>query len=99
MEITVLGAGHGGVAMSSDLRLLGHNVKLYAVENHSLNIKLIEAVGRIHIDGVTTCMETPVEVIADFIEHDIEKAIKGSEIIFVNVPAFAQEVYNENIIK
>ena len=51
MEITVLGAGHGGIAMSSDLKLLGHNVKLYAVENHSLNIKLIEAVGKIHIDA------------------------------------------------
>lgn len=99
MEISVLGAGHSGIAMSSDLRLLGHKVKLFAVENHSLNIKLIEAVGKIHINGVTSCVKTPVDVIADFIEHDIKKAIKGSKIIFVNVPAFAQEIYNENIIK
>lgn len=99
MEIGILGAGHAGIAMSCDLRLQGYKVKLYAVENHSLNLKLIEAVGSVRVEGVTTCCECPCEVKADFIVHDVREAIKNSDIIFVNVPAYAQEVYNESIIR
>ena len=99
MKIAILGAGHGGVAMSSDLRLQGYDVNLYAVENHSLNLKLIDAAGSIHVEGVTTNHKCPIDVKADFIVHNVRDAIKDAQIIFVNVPAFAQEVYNEDIMR
>ena len=47
MKIAILGAGHGGLAMSADLKLMGHNVKLSAVEEHSLNLKLLKAIQRL----------------------------------------------------
>lgn len=99
MEIAVLGAGHGGLAMSADLKLLGHSVRLAALKEYSLNIKLLKAIGKITVEGITSVRPGPVEIASDFVKDDVVSAIKGAKIIFVNVPAFAQEVYSEYIAK
>lgn len=99
MKIAILGAGHGGLAMSADLKLMGHEVKLSAVEEHSLNLKLLKSIGYITVNGVTTLAKGPVTTSSDFVCDSIREAIEFAEIIFVNVPAFAQEYYNECICK
>ena len=99
MNISILGAGHGGLAMSADLKLLGHNVKLSAVEEHSLNLKLLKSIGYITVNGVTSLKKGPVTTSSDFVCNNIKETIEFAEIIFVNVPAFAQDYYNECICK
>lgn len=99
MKIGILGAGHGGLAMASDLSLSGYNVKLSAVKNHSKNIQILKASGKILVEGVTSTKKCPVEVNTDFICEDITETIKFSDIIIVLVPAFAQTEYNDLILK
>lgn len=99
MKIAVLGAGHGGLAMSADLKLMGHEVKLSAVENHSLNLKFLKTIGNITVEGVTCLGKGTVTTDTDYVCDDVKSAIEFAEIIFVNVPAFAQDYYNECICK
>lgn len=99
MRIAILGAGHGGLAMSADLKLLGHNIKLSAVEEHSLNLKLLKSIGYITVNGVTSLGKGTVTTSSDFVCDSIKESIEFAEIIFVNVPAFAQDYYNECICK
>ena len=99
MRIGILGSGHGGLAAAADLTLLGHDVKLSAVKEHNKNIKLLQAFGKIKIEGVTSCADCPIEVNSDFVCESIEDTIKFADIIMIVVPAFAQEVYNNYILK
>ena len=99
MRIGILGAGHGGLAASADLTILGHDVKLSAVKEHNKNLKLLQSFGKLKVEGVTSTKECPVEVNTDFVCESIEETIKFADIIMVMVPAFAQEVYNEYILK
>lgn len=99
MKIAVLGAGHGGLAMSADLKLMGHDVKLAAVEGHDKNIKILRKKGFLDIEGVTSIGKVATKLKTDFVYDKVEDAIKGVDIIMVNVPAFAQDVYNNYISK
>ena len=99
MRIGILGAGHGGLAAAADLTLMGHEVKLSAVKEHDKNIKLLKALGKIKIDGFTSTVQHPVDVDASFVCESIKDTIEFAEIIMVIVPAFAQDVYNDYILK
>lgn len=98
MKIGILGSGHGGLAISADLTLLGHQVKLSAIEGHDNNIKILKSIGSIHVDGVTSVGKAPFDIRTDFVSEHIKDTIEFAEIIMVVVPAFAQSVYNELII-
>jgi len=99
MKIGILGAGHGGLAMAADLVLAGQNVKLSAVSNHDKNIKILSALGNMHIEGVSSVGKAPFDIKTDFVCENIEQTINFADIIMVVVPAFAQNVYNDLIIK
>lgn len=99
MKITVLGSGHGGFAMSSDLKYSGYDVVLSSVAPHNSKLKLFKSLGQIKIEGMTEKYKNPVTIPTDFIEENTIEAIKRADIIMVNVPAFAQETYNELIAK
>ena len=62
MRIGILGAGHGGLAAAADLTLLGHDVKLSAVKGHDKNIRLLQAFGKMRVDGFTSTVQCPVDV-------------------------------------
>jgi len=83
-RITVIGAGHGGKAMSAHLAIMGAKVTLY--NRTWKNIELIDERGGISLKGemgeygfgelfLVTC--------------DIERAVRASRVIMVVVPAFA----------
>lgn len=93
MKITVLGSGHGGFAMSSDLKYSGYDVVLSAAAPHNTKLLKFKDLGKIIIEGMFEKYINPVVVETDFIETDTIKAIRRGDIIFVNTPAFAQEVY------
>lgn len=93
MKIAILGAGHGGQAMTADLTLAGHEVRLAAVPEHATNINLLNAFGGIILEGVTSSGKAPGFAKPVMITTDVAKAIKGVKVIMVVVPAFGQEVY------
>ncbi len=93
MIVTILGAGHGGIAMAGDLTLAGHNVRLAAVSEHSGNLQLLQAFGGIMVEGIKNGFAKP-----DMITTDIKSAVKGAQVVMVVVPAFAQDVYMQALI-
>ncbi len=99
MNITVLGSGHGGFAMSSDLKLSGYNVLLSSVAPHNSKLQYFKLLGKITVEGVSTKFKCPIETETDFIEEDTVKAIQFGDIIMVNTPAFAQDIYCQMIGK
>lgn len=99
MKITVLGAGHGGVAMSADMALSGYDVSLAAVKEHSTNIKLLRSTGGIKIEGFTSSGRQPQFASPKVITEDVPAVLKDADIIMLILPAFAQEVYTDLIIR
>ncbi|MBO8160849.1 MAG: NAD/NADP octopine/nopaline dehydrogenase family protein [Thermosipho sp. (in: Bacteria)] len=92
MNITVIGAGNGGLALAGFLGMRGYKVTLY---NRSLKrisafmkskvIKLEgEVVGKVVIENVTT---------------DIEEALKDAKLIMIVVPAFAHADIAKKVAK
>lgn len=55
--------------------------------------------GNIKIEGMFSKYQEPVVIPTDFIEENTPKAIERTDIIMINTPAFAQEVYEELIGK
>jgi len=99
MKVTVLGAGHGGQAITADLTLGGHEVRLAAVPEHATNIKLLNAFGGIFLEGVSANGAKPGFAKPEMITTDVGAAIKGAQVVLVVVPAFAQEVYMKHLIE
>jgi opine dehydrogenase len=98
MKITVLGSGHGGVAMSADLALSGYDVSLAAVEEHSANIKLLRHIEGVRIEGITSSGKKPQIAKPKIITEDVPSDLSDADIIMVIVPAFGQAVYMDLII-
>ena len=99
MIVTVLGAGHGGQAMTADLTLAGNEVRLAAVPEHATNLKLLQAFGGIMLEGVTSTGAPPAFAKPAMMTTDVPAAIKGAEVIMVVVPAFGQEAYMRLLIE
>jgi opine dehydrogenase len=98
MKVAILGAGHGGQAMTADLTLGGHEVRLAAVPEHSTNLELLKAFGGIVLEGKTSTGAKPGFARPALLTTDIAEAIRDAQVIMVVVPAFAQEVYMRHII-
>lgn len=77
---TILGAGNGGQAIAGYLSHIGYEVRLYdAVED---TIKKIKDKGGIELEGVVRAFASLA-----LITTDIEKAIKGADVIMVVNPS------------
>ncbi|MGQ9621061.1 MAG: NAD/NADP octopine/nopaline dehydrogenase family protein [Bacteroidales bacterium] len=81
-KITVIGAGHGGLAMAGHLSIMGHKVNLYNRSEERLwGVKssgAIEVTGEVQGFGEVNMATT-----------SIKEAIKGVELIMIVVPANA----------
>lgn len=97
MKITVLGSGHGGFAMSSDLYNSGFDVVLSAIAPYNSKLQKFKAIGNIIIEGMFDKYINPVTLDTGFIEEDVVRAVMRADIIFMNTPAFGQEIYSEII--
>lgn len=85
--------------MASDLKYSGYDVVLSSVAPHNSKLKMFKMLGNIKIEGMFSKYEKPVVIPTDFIEEDTQKAIDRADIIMINTPAFAQDVYEELIGK
>ncbi len=82
LQITVIGAGHGGKSMAGDLALRGYAVRLY--NRHYENVEEIIARGGIEVtleDGRLGFGRIPV------VTDDIARALDSADIALVVVPA------------
>jgi opine dehydrogenase len=82
LQITVIGAGHGGRAMAADLAVRGYAVRLF---NRNYNhIEEIAARG-----GIEVMLEDGTQVFGRIrvITSDIARALDGADLIMVVVPA------------
>lgn len=86
-RFAVIGAGNGGRAMASHLRLAGHQVVLYnrddPAEYEQLLKPLVET-GAIEISGAIEGVARGVKITTS-----LEQAVQGADVIFVVVPAIA----------
>jgi opine dehydrogenase len=87
MKVAVLGAGHGGVAMSADLTLAGHEVNLYQVPEFEESFKKIKETRTIEIVGAAREGKAKLKMATT----DISEAMEGVDYVIIVVPAFAHE--------
>jgi len=107
MNIAILGAGHGGIAMAADLTMGGHYVHLAAVPEHARNLLVVQAMHGIHLDGYTSRPADPHSsggfslgfVAIPRTGTDVAAAIDEAEIIMVVVPANAQDPYIDLLVQ
>lgn len=99
MKVTILGAGHGGIAMAGDLTLAGHEVRLAAVEQHSSNLQLLQAFGGIVVEGMTSSGAPVGFAKPAMMTTDVSAAIRGAEVVMVIVPAYAQGPYMQALVE
>jgi opine dehydrogenase len=100
MKIAVLGAGHGGHAMTADLSMAGHEVNLYELPEFEDNIRPIREKGGIYITARRPPAEefqlpgggrTGFAKITGKVTTNIEDAVKDVNLIMLVVPAFARK--------
>ncbi len=99
MKIAVLGAGNGGQAFAGSLTLSGHDVHLAAVADHDTQIRVLQTFGGVLVEGQTAeGLEGGFARVAR-VDTDIVQAVSSNELIILTVPAYAQDVYLDEIAK
>ena len=92
--IAVLGAGHGGHAVSAELTEKGYDVRLYQDPLLINTISKVYETREIKISG--ELRKTAVVKIST-VTTDLKQAVKGADIIFVTVPAFVHRKFASEI--
>ena len=86
LRVTVLGAGHGGLATAAHLTLKGHAVTLFSFFGNEL--APVVAQGGIRVQGDVEGFASPVRVAAS-----IDDAVKEAELIMLISPALSHQTY------
>ncbi|WP_411967490.1 NAD/NADP octopine/nopaline dehydrogenase family protein [Haloferax sp. YSSS75] len=92
-NITVLGAGAGGLAATADLTLLGHDVTLFELPEFESNLDAIRANGGIDISGAAS--EGHAEPAS--VTSDPAAAVADADLILQAVPNFAFRAFAETV--
>jgi len=85
VKISVLGAGNGGQTLSAHLAIKGFEVNLFEHPKFKENIKKIIKKRSIKLTGALKGIGK-----LSVVTTNIEKAIKGTSVVFVVAPSFAQ---------
>jgi opine dehydrogenase len=93
-KVTVCGCGSGGMAMAADLSMLGCQVNLYEHPEFKGNLDPIRESKGISLTGKGCSGKTGLAKL-NRITDNAEEAIEGMELILINVPAMAVEVFVE----
>lgn len=86
--IAVLGGGNGAHMMAADLKLKGHEVRMYEMPAYKHQIAGLFETKTIKVTG--TLNES---VVLDMVTDHIERAVNGAHYILVATPAFAHGDY------
>ena len=92
-NVTIIGAGNGGITAAADLSDRGFKVTLYENEKFASNLEKINELGGIYLqeDG----KEKFVKV--EKVTSDIEEAVKSAEVIMLTIPGFAIETMAKDL--
>jgi opine dehydrogenase len=88
MNVAVLGAGGGGLAVAYEWASRGHRVSLYAQRSHDHHLAPVRERGGIQAEGLLEGF-VPLETVTS----DIAEALEGVEVVFVVGPAYATEPF------
>jgi len=101
-KIAILGAGHGGYAMSAELSQVGYEVNLYEHPDVADNLKPIIEKGGINLIAHTPAGE-PLELpaggktgfvkITGKVTSDMEEAVEGVDLIMLVIPSHVRESF------
>ena len=86
MNVAVLGAGGGGLAVAYEWASRGHRVSLYAQRSHDHHLAPVRERGGIQAEGLLEGF-VPLETVTS----DIAEALEGVDVVFVVGPAYATE--------
>ncbi len=95
-SVTICGCGSGGMAMASDLSLLGCKVNLYEFPDLKDNLGPIRENDGILLTGNTHSGKTGLAKL-NRITDAAEEAIEDVELIMINVPAMAVDRFVESL--
>ena len=84
MKVAVLGSGNGGHAIAFEFAQAGHDVYMFDFPQFSKSIDAIAAKGGIESEGELSGFQK-----ITYAGTDIEKVIKGAEMVFVVGPAYS----------
>ena len=90
-NFAVLGAGNGGQVIAAYLKLKGKHVTLF--DRFPQVLEPIRARGGIQLEGVAETGFAKLDLICE----DVAQAVKGAEVIFVVLPAFAHAYVAEQL--
>ncbi len=90
MNITVVGAGNGGLAAAADLTLREFSVTLYEHPDFESNLEPIRAKGTIGFSALPSTGLSGGFAKPARITTSADEAVKDAEILLIVVPAFAQ---------
>lgn len=90
MKVAVLGSGNGGHAVAFEWAQAGHQVYMYDFDQFPENIAKISKAGGITSDGQLEGFQK-----VEYAGHDIEKVVKGAELIFAVGPAYSTGPFGE----
>lgn len=88
MKVAVLGSGNGGCAVAFEWAYEGHEVSIFDFKEFPSNIEAISKEGGIKSSGM---LEGFAKI--EYAGHDLEKTVKGAELIFVVGPAYSTEPF------
>jgi opine dehydrogenase len=91
-KITVIGIGHGGFAVASDMALAGHDVLFYVADRYVKRVKKLFEQKTITVTGVGRKGEAKLSSVTS----SPEEAFKN-DIIFAVIPAYSQEGFAREI--
>jgi len=88
MKIAILGSGNGGCAVAADCALHGNDIRIFDFEQFSTNIDAITKA-----KGIITTGQVEGFAPVSYSGFDIEKAVKGAELIYVVGPSYSHEAF------
>ncbi len=91
MNVAILGAGAGGLAVAYEWAAAGHRVSLYARPAHDQHLAPVRENGGIRAEGLLEGF-APVPVVTS----DPAEALDGVDVVFVVGPAYATEPLAED---
>lgn len=89
-KIAVLGGGNGAHMMAADMKLSGHEVRMFELPQFAERLSTLFETRTITVTSVVEA-----EVVLDVVTSDIEEAVTGADYILVVTPAFAHGTYAE----
>ena len=88
--VAVLGGGNGGHMMAAELKIKGHQVRLYETPAFKHQMAGVFETGLIEIRGLFNRT-----IGLDLVTDDLDLAVKGADYVLVVTPAFAHAAYAE----